>query len=426
MPVSVLGIDLASRSWGDNGSCLLTFESTTKRWTEMQSRCVDKWPTEELNGPQMASFLADYAKTHDIAGISLDGPQGWREPQAALRDGVGRLCEYEARCQGKTGEIGKTYPSTQRGWIEFCIDVFSCLQEAGGVIPSTDECHAVLTERREDSFWLIECFPTSIWRTSGLPVLPGKSRCLRNGIKLEPFREALAGAFGLPPDRCLNASHDDLQALVAALPMAGLLGGPAKPIPRGKDSYACENGHWVEGIIWDCEPLAMKGNPVPQLANISQATFDDVDVLDPKNPLLIDDRDDVGSATLSRGVKLFDCLCGLQAAGNSVGVGYAQFVERIFSVSKYSDIVGRNYATSDTRYVLQLAHQITNEAGGRRRISRGSTEIAAGMDTFIWPSRAAHMRSEAAFAATPYTLQEWLTVFPDGERRLLLPGECGD
>ncbi|MFO0265041.1 MAG: hypothetical protein ACK53V_25750, partial [Planctomycetota bacterium] len=61
----------------------------------------------------MADVIERTVREQQISAVSLDGPQGWREPNAAARRGGGRVCEYLARCQGKTGEFGRTYPQTQ-------------------------------------------------------------------------------------------------------------------------------------------------------------------------------------------------------------------------------------------------------------------------------------------------------------------------
>lgn len=416
-----MGIDLASKSWSDNGACVLSFDITEKKWLLRDSHCI-KWPTDPMTPSRMATALVDYIRENKIAGLSLDGPQGWREPNASERDGVGRVCEYEARCPGKTGEIGTTYPGPQLGWIQFCIDVFAELKKHGGKIPTVAEGIATLQPMSSDSFWLIECFPTSIWRASGLAVLPGKDRCRRHRVALTPYQESLTACYGLPDDRTADPTHDDLQATVAALPMAGLLGGPVEPIPRGKDSWVCDDGHLVEGVIWDAKPSEKFRSPGHDTRNPIPSNSHNVKEIkqsESSNPITIDDRDEASSVFFNSGISLFEKLCNLHAEGESVGVGYAQFVEVIYSVANYSEVMGRNYATSDTRFVLELASQITEEAGGRRKISRGDVSIKAGMDTFIWPARRPHMRSDAAFLSAPYTKEEWLLLFPDGERCLL-------
>ncbi len=255
MQISVLGIDLASGKWSDNGSSLVSFQpGDAPEWRSVRSPCLS-WPSSPLDSQSMATHLLEFIRKQAIVGVSLDGPQGWREPNAGERPGVGRWCEYEARCQGKTGEYPRTYPGTQRVWIEFCIDLFRRLRRAGGRDVPATAVDSPIAPRSGDEFWLIECFPTSIWRQSQLPVLPGKAKCRRDAIDLQDYRQSLSVAYGLPIDRSAKWSHDDLQSLVAALPMAALLGGPACPVRHGKESLLCGEGRWCEGYLWDCTPL---------------------------------------------------------------------------------------------------------------------------------------------------------------------------
>src|SRR5205807_8304392 len=98
--------------------------------------------------------------------------------------------EYECRKQDKTGAYPQTYPGTQRRWIEFCVEVFSRL------LARRDVALADPAAARPDgtSYVLLECFPTSAWRSSGLVPLPGKSK----KPDLEPYWKALRETYGPP------------------------------------------------------------------------------------------------------------------------------------------------------------------------------------------------------------------------------------
>ena len=55
------------------------------------------------------------------------------------------------------------------------------------------------------------------------------------------------------------ASHDDLQAVVAALAAVGAIGGPVQALPRGEAGWMAEHADGlrrVEGFIWDAAPVA--------------------------------------------------------------------------------------------------------------------------------------------------------------------------
>ena len=79
-----------------------------------------------------------------------------------------------------------------------------------------------------DGYVVLECFPTSIWRASGLTPLPAKAK----RPDVQAHYDALAAAYALPPAQV--TSHDDLQAIVAALAGVGAVGGPVQALPRGE------------------------------------------------------------------------------------------------------------------------------------------------------------------------------------------------
>ena len=109
-------------------------------------------------------------------------------------------------------------------------------QRAGGAAQAPDA-----------GYWLLECLPTSTWRTSGLKPLPGKRNTPPEDV--EAFAWWLAAAYQLPAG-ALTRNHDDLQALVATLPGVALLGGPAKACPRGE--AAPQGGFARRGIHLGC------------------------------------------------------------------------------------------------------------------------------------------------------------------------------
>jgi hypothetical protein len=141
------------------------------------------------------------------------------------------------------------------------------------------------------------------------------------------------------------------------------------------------------------------------------------------NPLVLDERSAAGKKCLRRGVELFRHLVALADAGESVGVAYSQFVCRLHGVGSYEEAVHRNYVRADTPFVLRLAKQVTDSAGGRTPVTRDGTTIRLGMDSFIWRQDRPHPRPRVSFTGTPYTESQWKVFFPDGARRLLRPDE---
>lgn len=254
----VLGVDLGSRSWATNGSASLSFRRDAEgaRWTA-GSIGVVSWPSAPMTAELMAEALDRHARDQKVLAVSLDGPQAWRDPSIARKLRAGRLCERESRTPGKTGPWGRTYPQNYYGWVSFCIEVFERLLAKPGVVLVDDPTITSLPDPRDGGYYLIECFPTNTWRSSGLTPLPGHSKAPPPVVS--HFAQALITAFGLP-STVATSGHDDLQAVVAALPAAGLLGGPCEARPRGTasrllPSCASVPGHRVEGLIWSACPL---------------------------------------------------------------------------------------------------------------------------------------------------------------------------
>ena len=134
--------------------------------------------------------------------------------------------------------------------------------------------------------------------------------------------------------------------------------------------------------------------------------------------VLVDERDIELESNLERGVALFKELVRRANAGEAIGVSYVKFVERVHGV-RFGELRGRKWSQSDVSDALQLADQVTEEAG-RRSVRRGDVVIKAGMDTFIWRKTPPHVRPLGAWTGRlPYSREDWLTVFPDGTRRLV-------
>ena len=123
--------------------------------------------------------------------------------------------------------------------------------------------------------------------------------------------------------------------------------------------------------------------------------------------------------TVERGVELFLDLVHRANQGEAMGVSYKGFVEHVHG-QDFAELKGRPWALADVGGALRLADRVTDAAGGRRRVTRAGTSIDAAMDTFIWKAAPPHERPLAVWDGDlPYSRQDWLAVFPDGDRRLL-------
>lgn len=243
----VLGIDVASANWSSIGTAAIDFNDDDKRFIGVYPGVIE-WPATALTPQALADVVDRFARDNEVSAVALDGPQGWRSPDTPAGEfGVGRKCESCCYTQGKTGVYPTTYPGNQRPWIEFSIDLFAALLRKPGVELANASDWTLSGE-----YGLLECFPTSAWRTSSLRPLPGKGK----RPELAPFVESLRTSYSLPSFQV--TSHDDLQAVVAALAAVGAVGGPASPIPEGSPSAIISDAtgtRRVEGLIWNVRPL---------------------------------------------------------------------------------------------------------------------------------------------------------------------------
>ena len=175
-------------------------------------------------------------------------PAGVARPRRGREQGAGRACEREARTQGKAGPRGTCYPGTQRRWFELGIDVFAALLRRPDVVLVNDVGVSTLAVPAR-GYYVLEAFPTSVWRATGLAPLPGKRAAGRRRVR-PAARAGVRPALVASP----RPSHDDLQALVAALPPAA----PRRAGPRAaaRRSGRAADGGLVEGLIWDAAPTA--------------------------------------------------------------------------------------------------------------------------------------------------------------------------
>jgi hypothetical protein len=400
----VLGIDLASKRWDDVGVALVE-GAPDGSFASVEVRLLSPGPVP-LTAAALAAGIDRLAREHDVAAVSLDGPQGWRDPHTTRTRGVGRASDAMARTQGKAGTYGKAYPGTQLGWFELSIDVFDRLLGLPHVGLANDA--TAPTPRPERGYIVMECFPTLTWRSLGLTPLPGKSSS--TAATVSTFASRLAKRTGLPIPSGLT-HHDDLQAIVATLPAFASFATPPRARALGEAARRAPvsgaiPAHWIEGFIWDVAPA---GRP--------DTAEEPVEVADADNPLVPDDRTEVGDEALARGVALFEELVALANRGQPTGIDYAWFVATI-NGRPFEEVRGRSFTPGDAGATVALAQRVTAGAGGRKTVRRGSVAIEAGMDSFVWSQKAE--RSEKAFdgrhGQLPYSRREWLAVFPDGER----------
>ena len=226
----ILSIDLASRRYRDNGIALLSAVGSRTRTEIVSPESLGL--VGEPDSVAFARALCALAESREVRLLILDGPQGWRADASTLVHA--RACERETLTPGKTGLPGQVKPRSWTRMAEFSIALFDALEVSGW---------PRLTSRWAGERVAVESFPTHAWRVLGHPPLPGKGR----RADVSPWRERLEREF--LSHRIDDASHDDVQAIVAGLAGRQMLeGGLGACDVRGREP-SHESGHWREGFI---------------------------------------------------------------------------------------------------------------------------------------------------------------------------------
>lgn len=228
--VRILSVDLAYKRHADIGVALL--EASGKHIT---ARIIDAELTDPPHPHTFADWLHALATQHDVAGIAIDGPLGWKAPGTEAEHC--RMSEKAVRAPGKTGlPPDGVKPRNYLAFTEFSIALFERLTaHYGYVLPGSDGHGSFVTET----------FPTAAWRSLSLAAVPGKGRT--TPAELEAAITRLTARVSLDIDRSLT--HDQLQAVVGGLaPLAWALEQHARVSLAGLPPHRLD-GSWREGYI---------------------------------------------------------------------------------------------------------------------------------------------------------------------------------
>ena len=231
----VLSVDLARKSYAENGMALLLAGQDEVQLIKPSDLDLEDPPTTD----RFAAALSDFCAYQSVSVLLIDGPQGWRYPRSQVQHM--RLCERVLNTPGKTGDPGTAKPSTYLPFIQFSIDLFDDLRQSHG--------WSLLHEgwqHRTGTRWIVETFPSSAWATVGLPRLPSKPKSTPE--LLEAGKEAIRLVTGLQiPSRL---THDELQAVVS-LPAGRAIADrdPDRVILAGTDPILTVDNIVLEGYI---------------------------------------------------------------------------------------------------------------------------------------------------------------------------------
>jgi len=203
---SILAIDLAHKDYRDVGFAFLEASSTDVQFLDPDTLGLTNPPDAET----LAAALDAFGRSNKVGAILLDGSQGWKSDRTGIEHM--RLAERVLNTPGRTGPPGTTKPGNYLPFISFSIDVFHFLR--------TRHRWSLLTGDwpRHRRRWIVECFPTSAWKTLGLEKLPSKSKATRNVIEANRKELERVTGWTIPA----KPTHDQLQAAVT-LPVGEIL-----------------------------------------------------------------------------------------------------------------------------------------------------------------------------------------------------------
>ncbi len=205
-----------------------------------------------INPEILAGRLNHLCTTRGVQVILLDGPQAWQSELNGLAHA--RVSERQLNTAAKTGLPGMVKPVTYRAFADFCVDVYDALSRRGWKRMATRECPVNPTDRI-----LIESYPFASWKSFGLKPLPSKRKHRVSDLaeSMAALRTVIPIAVNRPPN------HDQLQAIVGGL--AGLaLTEQYRTARRQSPHFPAqinlgtrivgqpprrEDGHWREGFI---------------------------------------------------------------------------------------------------------------------------------------------------------------------------------
>ena len=232
---NILSIDLASRSYSDNGMALLEHGSFQPQFPKASDF--------KLRGkPQVHDFafaIDQFCRDEKVSVLLMDGPQGWKSPNTKIEHM--RLSERVLNTPGKTGLIGYVKPKTFLRYIAFSINLFHILRVDYGWNLFTQDWN-----QKKNKRWVIESFPSSAWLTLGLQRLPSKRKTTPRQLTKWRKDLSLITDYKLPS----KLSHDELQAAVV-LPAGQAIseGDSDRIVLAGMDPIITRQGDVLEGWI---------------------------------------------------------------------------------------------------------------------------------------------------------------------------------
>lgn len=234
----ILSVDLAYVRYRDLGVALLTDRPAHVTFLDVPL-------TGTPDPDRLADWLVELAGTHDVAGLCLDGPLGWKAPDTDSPHC--RRSERQLRAPGKTGlPPAGVKPATYLGFTRFSIALFERLTMTHGfALPGQPDIP-------RGARFVTESFPTAAWRALGLTPLAAKGKATPADV------DAAARRFTQDTGMTLSRTptHDELQAAVGGLAGLAWARGDRAAVQLAGEAPFRLDGSWREGYIMGPAPRA--------------------------------------------------------------------------------------------------------------------------------------------------------------------------
>ena len=246
MTVGVLGVDLARR-WRDNGTAVLRFRPGGAQVGRARGRRLAV--RRAAVGQDLAGRVDRFVRARAGRRVPAE-PQGWRDPGAGREQGAGRARATRGEDAGEGGAARHVLPR------DAATVVRAGDRRVRGAAPPSgrrprQRRGGVDARGSARGYYVLEAFPTSVWRATGLAPLPGK-RARRTSPRSPCGSSGRTACLArrLPAPHARRPAGSRRGAAGRAL-----LGAPARALPRGVPARAADGG-LVEGLIWDAAPTA--------------------------------------------------------------------------------------------------------------------------------------------------------------------------
>lgn len=229
----VLSVDLAYKHYRDCGVALLS-QGDDAPQAQLLEISLAGTPDPRV----LADWLADQADRHQVAGLCIDGPLGWRAPDTVSTHC--RLSEKAVRAPGKTGLPPDGVKP--RGYLPFTRFSIALFERLIGVYAFVLPGHPPTSAER----FVTETFPTAAWRQLGLTPVPAKAKTTPAALHDAVLRLRQATGVVITP---ATPTHDQLQAVVGGLaPLDWARGARDRVRLAGVPPFRLDDC-WREGYI---------------------------------------------------------------------------------------------------------------------------------------------------------------------------------